>query len=80
MRDRIRTIHLHDNDGSSDLRLAPLVDDGGTLDWPVAAELLAEHANLPHILELQGVGEVAEELRVATESLNRLEELFANHG
>jgi len=80
MKDRIRTIHLHDNDGSSDLRLAPLVDDGGTLDWPVAAELLAEHANLPHILELQGVGEVAEGLRVATESLDRLEELFANHG
>ncbi len=80
MRDRIRAVHLHDNDGSSDLRLAPFVDDGGTVDWPTVSELLAEHTHAPHVLELQGKGEVAEGLHVASESLSRLEELFANHG
>ena len=80
MRDRVRAVRLHDNDGTSDLRLAPFVDYGGTVDWSATSELLSEHDNAPRVLELHRDGDLAPNLQVASESLDRLEELFNNHG
>jgi len=39
MRERIRAVGLHDNDGESDLRLFP-EDEGGTVDWAETMRLI----------------------------------------
>ncbi len=33
MKDRIRSTHIHDNDGEKDIHLFPYVADGGSVDW-----------------------------------------------
>ncbi len=33
MKDRIRSLHVHDNDGEKDSHLFPLIAEGGTIDW-----------------------------------------------
>ena len=40
MQDRIRSTHVHDNDGKADKHLFPLVAEGGTIDWKKTMELL----------------------------------------
>ena len=40
MKDRIRSTHMHDNDGKDDNHLFPLVSEGGTIDWQTAMQLL----------------------------------------
>jgi sugar phosphate isomerase/epimerase len=51
MKDRIRSTHLHDNDGASDSHLFP---GKGTIDWGKAMELLGSRKNqYPLLLELR---------------------------
>ena len=33
MKTRIRSTHIHDNDGKEDTHLFPFVQEGGTIDW-----------------------------------------------
>ena len=33
MKTRIRSTHIHDNDGKEDKHLFPFVAEGGTIDW-----------------------------------------------
>ena len=33
MKDRIRSTHVHDNNGKDDKHLFPLLAEGGTVDW-----------------------------------------------
>ncbi len=40
MRDRVRSTHLHDNDGNEDGHLYPRLSDGGTIDWTRTMKLL----------------------------------------
>ena len=40
MRDRIRSTHVHDNDGKTDKHLFPLLAEGGTVDWKNTMNLL----------------------------------------
>src|SRR6185437_4677497 len=40
---RIRSTHLHDNDGKSDQHLFPFLSEGGTIDWRRTDELLRTH-------------------------------------
>ncbi len=40
MKDRIRSTHVHDNNGTDDSHLFPLASEGGTIDWKKAMELL----------------------------------------
>ena len=40
MKNRIRSTHIHDNDGKDDTHLFPLISEGGTIDWPAAMPLL----------------------------------------
>src|SRR5262249_49187558 len=40
MKDRIRSTHIHDNNGKDDSHLFPLVSEGGTIDWKSTMELL----------------------------------------
>jgi sugar phosphate isomerase/epimerase len=53
MADRIRSTHIHDNDGKADLHTVPL-EGRGTIDWPAAMKMLGAHSNqYPLLLELR---------------------------
>jgi sugar phosphate isomerase/epimerase len=53
MADRIRSTHIHDNDGTADLHAYPL-EGKGTIDWPVAMKMLASRPDqYPLLLELR---------------------------
>jgi sugar phosphate isomerase/epimerase len=54
MKERIRSTHVHDNDGTSDSHLFPLQADGGTVDWKKTMELLRSRpGQYPLVLELR---------------------------
>src|SRR5690242_9489269 len=40
LKDRIRSTHIHDNNGKDDHHLFPLVSEGGTVNWKNAMQLL----------------------------------------
>jgi sugar phosphate isomerase/epimerase len=55
MRDRIRSTHIHDNNGVEDSHLFPLMS-GGSIDWAQAMHLLRSRADqYPLLLELKEV-------------------------
>ena len=73
MRDRIRSTHIHDNDGKADIHLFPLVSEGGTIDWKRAMELLRSRPDqYPLLLELKEVAGVANPLERVKEVFDRL--------
>src|SRR4051794_36385096 len=54
MKTRIRSTHLHDNNGKEDKHLFPTVHDGGNIDWPAAIGMLASRPEqYPLLLELK---------------------------
>jgi sugar phosphate isomerase/epimerase len=62
LKPRIRSTHIHDNDGKSDQHLFPAAE-GGTVDWPTAMEALRQGASrYPLLLELKEVAEMAHPL------------------
>jgi sugar phosphate isomerase/epimerase len=76
MRDRIRSTHVHDNDGVNDTHLFPFVAEGGSIDWPRAMKLLrSRESQYPLLLELReadglslaSIAEVFERLESASE-------------
>jgi sugar phosphate isomerase/epimerase len=74
MRDRIRSTHIHDNDGKADMHLFPLLAEGGTVDWKNTMDLLRTRANqYPLLLELKEAPEFS--LATAVEIFDRLEDL-----
>ena len=76
MRDRIRSTHVHDNDGKADKHLFPLVAEGGTVDWKETMNLLRTRADqYPLLLELKEVPELKHPLATVNEVFERLEEL-----
>lgn len=78
---RIRSTHIHDNDGMEDQHLFPLNGastdkGGGTIDWPRAMKLLrSAPGQYPLLLELREVADMESPIKVAKETLDRLEEL-----
>jgi sugar phosphate isomerase/epimerase len=63
MKERIRSTHVHDNDGKSDSHLFPLISEGGTVDWKKTMGLLESRAGqFPLVLELKEVAEMANPL------------------
>jgi len=74
MKERIRSTHIHDNDGQSDKHLFPLVGEGGTIDWKSTMNLLRTRADqYPLLLELKEAPESS--LAQAAEIFDRLEDL-----
>ena len=66
MKDRIRSTHVHDNDGKDDTHLFPLVAEGGTIDWKKTMELLRSRGDqYPLLLELKERPELANSARNA---------------
>jgi sugar phosphate isomerase/epimerase len=75
MGERIRSTHLHDNDGHSDTHLFPLLG-GGSIDWKRAMELLRTRADqYPLLLELRNSPEFPNPLAAAREVFEKLEAL-----
>jgi sugar phosphate isomerase/epimerase len=74
MESRIRSTHLHDNDGTTDLHLFPFHDKRGTINWNQAAGLLRSHPDqYPLLLELKEVPGIEHPFKIAKEILEKLE-------
>jgi sugar phosphate isomerase/epimerase len=69
MQGRMRSTHVHDNDGTNDSHLFPLIGEGGTIDWRKAMDLLkSRDGQYPLVLELKEVADMANPL----EQVNRV--------
>ena len=74
MKERIRSTHIHDNDGKTDQHLFPLLAAGGTIDWKSTMNLLRTRADqYPLLLELKEAPGLS--LASAVEVFDRLENL-----
>lgn len=73
MKDRIRSTHLHDNDGKQDLHLFP---KKGTVDWTRTMRLLTSRpGQYPLLLELKELPDHEHPITDARESMDELMEL-----
>lgn len=78
MKPRIRSLHVHDNDGREDQHLFPL-SGGGTIDWPAAMGLLRSLPEpVPLLLELREVPEMEHPLEEVARAFERLESIESN--
>jgi sugar phosphate isomerase/epimerase len=76
MKERIRSTHIHDNDGEKDSHLFPMLAEGGTIEWKKAMRLLRSRPDqYPLLLELREVPEYAHPLNEVRQVFDRLEEL-----
>jgi sugar phosphate isomerase/epimerase len=76
LKSRIRSIHVHDNNGEEDQHLYPLLSEGGTIDWSRAMQVLRSQPNqYPLLLELKEVPEMGNSVEMARRIFDRLEEL-----
>jgi sugar phosphate isomerase/epimerase len=76
MQDRIRSTHLHDNNGHADKHLFPFLAEGGTVDWKQTMDLLRTRADqYPLLLELREAPEFPNPLPQVMEIFDRLENL-----
>ena len=76
MKKRIRSTHVHDNDGKEDKHLFPLIAEGGTVDWKQTMNLLRSCGDqAPLLLELREVEGMEHPLDQANEVFDRLEDL-----
>ncbi len=74
MKDRIRSTHVHDNDGKADTHLFPLASDGGTVNWKRTMELLRSGADrYPLLLELKEASGVSQPLEIVRQIFDKLE-------
>jgi sugar phosphate isomerase/epimerase len=76
MKDRIRSTHIHDNNGKDDGHLFPIVGEGGTIDWKNAMQLLRSGTDhYPLLLELKEKPGMTSPIETVKEVFGRLEEL-----
>jgi sugar phosphate isomerase/epimerase len=76
---RIRSTHVHDNDGKQDLHLLPFLDEGGTVDWGRAIGVLnGSPDQYPLLLELRDAPDVERPIERACQIFERLENLKSN--
>ena len=73
MQERIRSIHLHDNDGKTDSHLYPTQ---GSIEWKRAMKLLRSRpGQFPMLLELKEPADVAQPIEEARRALDNLENI-----
>ena len=76
LRDRIRSTHIHDNDGRADVHLFPFLAKGGTIDWKRTMTLLKSRpGQYPLLLELKDNAEFPNPIEAAVQVFDRLESL-----
>jgi len=74
MKTRIRSTHLHDNDGKDDKHLFPTVHQGGTIDWSAALRMLASRPEqYPLLLELKEDSENTHPFETVKQIFERLD-------
>lgn len=74
MKDRVRSTHVHDNDGANDVHLFPRVAAGGTIDWKKTMELLrSRESQYPLLLELAEIPGMDDPFPAVREVFERLE-------
>lgn len=74
MKDRIRSTHIHDNDGENDIHLFPFLAEGGTIDWKNTMDLLrSRDGQYPLLLELRERPEFPTPLDSVAQILDKLE-------
>jgi sugar phosphate isomerase/epimerase len=75
MKSRIRSTHVHDNNGKDDVHLFPLLSEGGSIDWKQTMALLRSRADhVPLLLELKEKPEHPNSLESAGLVFERLEQ------
>src|SRR5580698_6304273 len=73
---RIRSTHVHDNNGSEDSHLFPLLAEGGSIDWNKAMNVLRLASDqYPLLLELREVPNMEKPLERVREVFDKLENL-----
>jgi len=78
LKSRIRSTHVHDNNGKEDSHLFPLTAEGGTIHWQRTMKALrASPDQYPLLLELKEVAGMESPLEAARVVFDRLEELPA---
>jgi sugar phosphate isomerase/epimerase len=76
MQDRIRSTHVHDNNGEVDSHIWPLLGEGGTIDWKRAMQVLRSREDqYPFLLELKEVPDRKHQIDDVPEIFDRLESL-----
>jgi sugar phosphate isomerase/epimerase len=76
MKPRIRSLHVHDNDGTDDSHLFPLAGGAGTIDWNRTMELLRScPGQFPLLLELREVADMRNPVEEIARVFDRLEAL-----
>src|SRR5665213_3432227 len=85
LQDRIRSTHVHDNDGKEDLHLFPMQAPGqgsskqGTIDWRRAMQLLRSQGDrYPLLLELREVPDMGPTFDILRKPFDTLENLTTN--
>ncbi len=74
MKSRIRSTHIHDNDGKTDQHLFPMHSTGGTIDWKETMALLRSGGDqYPLMLELHEAPGMTIPLEVVNEVFDKLE-------
>jgi sugar phosphate isomerase/epimerase len=74
MKDRIRSTHIHDNNGKDDSHVFPF-REGGTVDWKLTMDLLRTRPDqYPLLLELRERPDIPNPLEAVREIFDRLEE------
>lgn len=76
---RIRSTHVHDNNGVDDSHLFPMTAPGGTIDWTRAMEALRTLNDCPLVLELKEVPDLAHPLDQVMKTYDRLENLKSSN-
>lgn len=73
LKDRIRSVHIHDNDGHKDEHLFPL-SPGGTVDWKMTMELLRSAGDeIPLLLEIKEAPGISNLVEAAATAFEKLE-------
>ena len=76
MKERVKSTHVHDNDGKNDNHRYPFLGSDGTVKWPKVMNLLRERQDqYPLLLELREVPEIPKAIEAAAEVFRRLEDL-----
>jgi sugar phosphate isomerase/epimerase len=78
MKSRIRSTHVHDNNGIDDSHLFPMASNKGTVDWRKTMGLLRSHSDqYPLLMELKQVPDLANPITVVRGVFEQLENLPA---
>jgi sugar phosphate isomerase/epimerase len=79
MKPRIRSLHVHDNDGKEDQHLFPM-SAGGSIDWTATMALLRScPGQYPLLLELREIADMQHPLEEIARVFNQLEDLKIIH-